>query len=186
MNFKSNHVIFKAIEFAAKAHAGQYRKTTKIPYIIHPLGVMEILIRHKMPIDVVVAGILHDTLEDTATKAVDIKKHFGTRVLRLVESTSEPDRSDTWENRKRHTIEHLKHASMNGVYVSCADKLHNVRSTLEDYRKQGDNVFIRFNSPKAKQKWYYTSLAQVFISRKKKHPLFREFRRVTKELFGDA
>ena len=55
--------IFKAIEFAQLAHKGQYRKGTKLPYIIHPLGVMEILLRENASEEVVIAGILHDTLE---------------------------------------------------------------------------------------------------------------------------
>ncbi len=56
-------MIFKAIEFAAQAHAGHFRKGTKIPYIIHPLAVAKILIENEYSEEIVIAGILHDTIE---------------------------------------------------------------------------------------------------------------------------
>lgn len=181
---RSSSRMFKAVEFAAKAHAGQCRKATKVPYMIHPLGVAEILLKHKMPEDVVIAGLLHDTIEDTPVTIQQIEARFGKTVSKLVTGTSEPHKADTWENRKQHTIEYLQKAPMKIVYVSCADKLHNAKSILEDHKTHGDNVFSRFNRPKAQQKWYYTSLAKTFTSRNRAHPLFKEFTAVVKQLFG--
>ena len=100
-------MIFKAIEFAARAHSGQYRKGTKIPYIVHPLGVAKLLIEHGCPDHIVIAGILHDTTEDTPVTLEQIKDIFGLAVAALVEEASEPDKSDTWENRKKSTIQVL-------------------------------------------------------------------------------
>jgi len=100
-------MIFKAIEFAAKAHAGQYRKGTRVPYLVHPLNVAKILIDSGCSDVVAVAGILHDTVEDTPITLDEIRKHFGQAVAELVAGASEPDKSDTWENRKKHTIEYL-------------------------------------------------------------------------------
>ena len=94
-------MIFKAINYAAKAHSGQHRKGTKIPYIIHPLGVAKILIEYGCADHVVIAGILHDTIEDTTVTFEQIKDIFGSAVADLVEAESEPDKSDTWENRKK-------------------------------------------------------------------------------------
>jgi len=180
---KRSNRIFRAIEFATKAHAGHYRKKTKIPYIVHPLGTAEILIRYKMPKDVIIAGVLHDTLEDTPATVGQIKKRFGANVAKLVEGASEPDKSGSWEDRKTHTIEYLKTAPVKVVYVACADKLHNAKSMLLDHKTYGDAVFLRLNRPKAKQKWYYTSLVKVFILRNRAHPLVREFADVVKKLF---
>ena len=56
--------IFQAVEFATKAHSGQFRKGTNVPYLVHPLGVCKILIEAGCSEDVVVAGLLHDTVED--------------------------------------------------------------------------------------------------------------------------
>jgi (p)ppGpp synthase/HD superfamily hydrolase len=69
--------IFEAIEFGARAHAGKYRKGTEVPYIVHPLGVMKILVEHGASEDLVVAGILHDTVEDTYVTLEDIRNSFG-------------------------------------------------------------------------------------------------------------
>lgn len=157
--------VFEAIEFATKAHTGQFRKGTKVPYIVHPLGVAKILIEAGCSEDVAVAGILHDTVEDSSYKMDDIRREFGEEVARLVEGASEPDKSDTWENRKRHTIDILQTAPMDAVYVSLADKLANIRDIRADYEKRGDDVFLRFNRPKDKQEWYYRAMADVFSKR---------------------
>ncbi len=157
--------VFQAIEFATKAHTGQFRKGTKVPYIVHPLGVAKILIEAGCSEDVAVAGILHDTVEDSSTKIDDIRRDFGEEVTRLVEGASEPNKSDTWENRKQHTIDILETAPMDAVYVSLADKLANIRDIRADYEKLGDDVFLRFNRPKEKQEWYYRAMADLFSKR---------------------
>jgi len=157
--------IFQAIEFATKAHTGQFRKGTKVPYIVHPLGVAKILIEAGCSEEVVMAGILHDTVEDSSTRIDDIRRDFGEEVARLVAGASEPDKSDTWENRKQHTIDILETAPMDAVYISLADKLANIRDIRADYEKLGDDVFLRFNRPKEKQEWYYRAMADLFSKR---------------------
>jgi (p)ppGpp synthase/HD superfamily hydrolase len=158
-------MIFKAIEFSTKAHTGLYRKGTKIPYITHPLNVAQILIEYECPESVVTAGILHDTLEDTQATVDDIRDAFGYEVADLVNAVSEPNKSDTWENRKAHTIKHLKTASPEVLMISLADKIDNIKKIREDYEKIGNKVWERFNRPKEKQKWYYETLADVFSMR---------------------
>ncbi len=78
-------MIFQAVEFASTAHSGHFRKGTNVPYIIHPLGVAKILIEHGCSEEIVVAGILHDTVEDTAITLEDIRRSFGERVDHLVQ-----------------------------------------------------------------------------------------------------
>jgi (p)ppGpp synthase/HD superfamily hydrolase len=87
---KGTNMIFKVIEFATLAHSGQYRKGTKIPYIVHPLAVGQILIEHGCSVQVVIAGILHDTLEDTRVTIGEINDLFGKEVADLVQAVSEP------------------------------------------------------------------------------------------------
>ena len=179
--------VFKAIEFAAKAHYGQFRKGTKLPYILHPLGVAKILIEHDCSEEIVVAGILHDTVEDTSVTLREINENFGVRVAELVEALSEPDKSDSWENRKQHTIDYLKVAPIDVLLISCADKLHNIRAIREDHARYGEVLWSRFNSPKKKQKWYYQSLAEVFVSRiegETSKSLFSEFQLEVNGVFG--
>ena len=59
---------FKALEFAVKAHSGQFRKGTNIPYIVHPLGAAQILMELKCPNKIVTAALLHDVIEDAVVK----------------------------------------------------------------------------------------------------------------------
>lgn len=180
-------MIFKAIEFAVKAHEGQYRKGTKIPYIIHPIGVAKILIENGCSEETIVAGILHDTVEDTHISLEDIKRQFGEKVERLVEGASEPDKSDAWENRKQSTIDKIKDATEELLMIECADKLDNIRAICNDYEKYGDTMWQKFSRPKEKQKWYYESLANVFLSRSNDGPgvlLFKEFASEVKKVFG--
>jgi len=158
-------MIFEAIEFATKAHVNHFRKGTKVPYIIHPLQVARILIESDCSDHVVIAGILHDTVEDTPVTLDDIEQVFGKEVMNLVKSVSEPDKSDPWELRKQHTIESLKTDPSNVLYVSLADKLDNIKAIKEDFDKVGDAVWERFNRPYEQQKCYYEALADVFGSR---------------------
>lgn len=186
---RKSNVIFDAVLFATRAHTGHCRKgSAKIPYIIHPLGVAKILIEYSLPDHVIVAGVLHDTVEDTYTTLGQIRKKFGAKVAGLVAGASEPHKSDTWEERKRHTLTHLRKAPADLLHVVCADKLDNVRSMVQDYGKVGEKLFDRFNQPKPMQSWYYRSLSQVFMSRIKDSEapdLFREYDREVRKLFGD-
>ena len=182
-------MIFKAIEFATKAHSGQYRKGTKIPYITHPLNVAKTLIQLECSEPVILAGILHDTLEDTRVTFDELQKAFGNEIADLVKSVSEPNKSDwIWENRKAHTLNHLKKdASQNHLILYLADKLDNIRSMREDYERIGNELWKRFNRPKEKQRWYYEQLADIFslkLSDDKCSPLVASFQADVKEVFG--
>ena len=166
-------MIFKAIEFAARAHAGQYRKGTYIPYICHLMNVCQILGIYKCSKEVMTAGILHDVLEDTPTTIADLEKAFGRAVTDMVVGASEPDqvagkkfKAFTWKKRKTHTLEYLANsASSDILMISCADKLDNIRSIGRDYRELGEKVWFRFNAGRSQQEWYYTSLAKIFTAR---------------------
>jgi (p)ppGpp synthase/HD superfamily hydrolase len=159
-------MIFRAIEFAARAHSGQYRKGTGVPYLVHPLNVAQLLIRAGASEPVSAAGVLHDVVEDTAATLNEIAAHFGTRVAQLVEGASEPDKTDTWENRKGHTIRFLKSTpDPDLLCLSLADKLDNIRSLREDLQINGEAAWARFNRGRDQQRWYYTSLASVYSAR---------------------
>lgn len=181
------NTIFEAIEFAKKAHSGQYRKGTKFPYMVHPLNVGAILIDHQASDEIVIAGVLHDTVEDTDVSLEEIREQFGDKVARLVEGASEPDKSLSWEERKQHTIDYLKTAPADQLLVALADKLDNVTAIRRDYEKHGDSLWSRFLRPKEKQAWYYQSLVDVFSSRVDDQPvstIFALFRDEVLKVFG--
>lgn len=158
--------LYDAIELAARAHHGQVRKGTEIPYIVHPLAVAGILIRANCPEHLIIAGILHDTLEDTPVRLEEIRSQFGREVADLVVALSEPDKKAPWEERKAHTIDHLEQvATLDVLLVSVADKLDNMRAIRDGLESDGEDFWLRFNRPRESQKWYYQRLAGVFQRR---------------------
>lgn len=176
------NLIEKAIEYAAIAHEGQYRKGTETPYISHPYAVGMILMSYRCSEEVIVAGILHDTIEDTATSLTDIQTEFGDEIAVLVAGASEPDKSVSWEDRKAHTIDFIKTAPLHMRHVICADKLHNARSILLDYRVVGDDIWRRFKRGRDDQKWYYTSIVES-LKVSDSFPMVEELWCVVNELF---
>ena len=94
----------EAIEFATKAHEGQFRKGTKRPYIVHPIAVADIVMTMTWDEEVISAAVLHDTIEDCPGVTEEIlREKFGNRVASLVKSESE-DKSKSWEERKSDTF----------------------------------------------------------------------------------
>ena len=176
-----------AIEFAAKAHRNQVRKGTDIPYIAHPYAVGLLLLGAGCSEEIVVAGILHDTVEDTPITLEEIRENFGEKVAAIVEGCSEPDKSLPWEARKRHTIEFLRTAPLEVRLVACADKFHNLRTIVAEYQKIGDAVWKRFNRGRKEQEWYYRALAESLynpLDAPEKASLFQQLRNEVENVFG--
>jgi (p)ppGpp synthase/HD superfamily hydrolase len=160
-------LIDKAERFATEAHEGQMRKGGKdVPYITHPLAVAEILKDVGATTKEIVSGLLHDTIEDTDRTLEEIAMTFGDEVAVTVDYVTEADKSTKWKERKAKYITRLGTAPYSAVLVASADKLHNARDTLEDYRKYGDDVWSMFNSQKDSQFWYYKMLIEIFEARK--------------------
>ncbi|MBR3933125.1 MAG: HD domain-containing protein [Clostridia bacterium] len=155
---KEGQLLNEAIEFATKKHSGQVRKATTIPYILHPLEVLQILYSMRADTNLMIAGVLHDTVEDTNTTLDEIRCIFGDDVANLVASNSE-DKSKSWDERKQHTITELPKADNRIKMLIMADKLSNLRSIAYDYNNIGDKLWKRFNAPKEKQSWYYDGIA---------------------------
>jgi len=149
-----------AIEVAAKAHRGQVRKGTGIPYISHPYAVGLMLAQAGCADELIAAGILHDTLEDTYITLDYIRERFGDKIASIVEGCSEPDKGAPWEVRKVHTLEYLRTAPREVRVVSCADKLHNLRTIATAYEEMGERVWVRFKRGRAEQEWYYRGLVE--------------------------
>lgn len=121
-------LLTNAIQFAARAHLGQVRKGTETPYIVHPFAVGMILARLGFPDQVIAAGLLHDTLEDTGVTRTQLAEAFGDEIASIVVACSEPDKSLGWRERKQHTIDTLESAPWTVKAVAAADKLDNLRA----------------------------------------------------------
>lgn len=158
---KEEHALFnKAILFAVEHHAGAVRKASTHPYIIHPLETMQILFSMKAKTPLLIAGVLHDTVEDTDATIEEIYHLFGPEIGALVDSHTE-DKTLSWEERKQHTINELTTASLQVKMLVMADKLSNLRSMVSDYKEIGDKLWDRFNAPKDKQAWYCRNILEA-------------------------
>lgn len=182
--FQPGPAVWDAIELAARAHRGQVRKSTGVPYLVHPLGVARLLIEHGLEEEVVIAGVLHDVVEDTPVTLEELEASFGARVARLVSALSEPDKSAPWEARKRHTLEVLREVPLEVVLASCADKLDNLRALEQDLARLGEALWASFKRGRAEQAWYYRGLAEVFQARHGEHALVRAYVELVPRVFG--
>lgn len=130
----------RALDLAAVWHHGQRRKYPgiEVPYLSHPAGVALILARHGFDPAVVVAGVLHDVVEDTYATLEDVRQEFGDDVAALVQHVSEPDKSLSWEERKRRYEEHFGVKPWRAQAITLADKIDNLSSILVCARHHGD------------------------------------------------
>jgi (p)ppGpp synthase/HD superfamily hydrolase len=167
----------RAFAYAAKMHLGQARKATTVPYLSHLMAVASLVLEAGGDEEMAIAALLHDVVEDCGgmPRLREIRKQFGTRVARIVEgctdSFTEP--KPDWIERKRGYLEEVKHAADETRLVSASDKLHNVRTILADYRKDGDAIWVRFNGKKEGTLWYYRALSDEYA---------RKPNRITREL----
>lgn len=176
----------RALARSATAHRHQARKGSDIPYIIHPVHVAMILLRHDFPEEVIVAAILHDVVEDTGTTLEELAAEFGPEVARLVGAVSEQKSEGAqplpWRIRKEAQLEHLRHADRHTAALKTADALHNLRATLVDLKNQGDAVWTRFRGSRTDHLWYYTSLSEILRPILGEHPLSVELSHAIREL----
>jgi len=181
--------IQKAIKFATKTHEiyqKQKRKGKDVAYITHPLTVGIILAIAGANEDVVCAGILHDTIEDSVEeRKVDlkmIKDFFGENIAKLVLALTEEDKSLPWDERKRIAREHIKDFSSDAILVKSADIIANTRELIEDYKKDGGEIFARFNASKEKIIKNYLETMEALIKKWPENPLIEELNFISKEL----
>ncbi len=146
-------LINKAIALAIKVHELDTKKKRKgkdIPYITHPLTVGMILARVTKDENIIVAGILHDTVEDcepygSITKEF-LMKEFNSEVAQMVDDVTEQDKLLPWVERKRLAFEHIKVMPHDSLLVKSADVLHNLSELNDDLDKNGQSVFEKFNA----------------------------------------
>lgn len=180
--------IQEAINFAIKTHEiyqKQKRKGKDIPYITHPLTVGLILATAHASEDVVIAGILHDTIEDSieVKKPMvpkEIKRRFGKEVLDLVVSVTEKNKNLSWEERKTEALKYIESFSNDSVLLKSADILSNVTEIYSDYKDEGEKVFERFKAGKEKTLKNYKNVTRALISRWDKNPLMGDLKNLLK------
>ncbi|MFD1415254.1 HD domain-containing protein [Oceanobacillus jeddahense] len=171
--------------FAAKAHQGQVRKNSSEPYITHPIRVAERLEKEGCSDDLISAGYLHDVVEDTDICIEEIEQQFGKVVAELVASHTE-DKSKSWWDRKKQTVDHLKDAPKEIKYLIIADKLDNLLELEKEHEELGDAIWKNFNAGYSQQKWYNQEIAKQMYAHLTANEIpayFKEYEQAVKRFF---
>ena len=175
----------RALLFATRKHAGQTRKGTTVPYVSHLMSVAGLVLEAGGDEDLAIAALLHDVVEDCggAVMLKEIRRRFGGRVANVVDGCTDADLDPKppWRRRKEDYLKHLRTADADVRLVSAADKLHNARSVLTDFREIGEPVWERFQGKRDGTLWYYRALLREF-KRKKTNRLVCELERVIMDL----
>lgn len=185
-----------ALAFAAKHHDQQVRKGTRLPYLTHPANVALILTRYGQDDDTVIAGILHDVIEDTVREAYSremlvsrMREKFGEEVLETVLQVTHRHADDDGvelspADRKADYLERLAQASTRAHWVCAADKLHNAATIVADVRRtvEPDSVWGRFKLGKEGTVRWYRDVHDRLVSLGFTAPIMAELARVVAEL----
>jgi (p)ppGpp synthase/HD superfamily hydrolase len=167
--------ISTAVQYTAEVHSTQTRKRGPgderplIPYLSHLLGVASMVIEDGGSTEDVVAGLLHDVIEDQnddGSRPGEIESLFGPDVLLMVQKCSAPKADDPgmadFRTRKQVYLDHLAgERNLGAIRVSLADKVHNARCTVNDLESDGPSMWLRFNAGGVDQLWWFESLAAV-------------------------
>ena len=160
----------RALLLGVELHASQPRKGNTLPYLGHVLGVASLVIDDGGSEDEIIAALLHDGPEDQGgeTTLERIRAEFGDGVAGIVAECSDTfeDPKPPWRERKEAYLKHLETASDGALRVSLADKLHNARAILADYRVLGEDLWHRFAGKRDGTIWYYAALSATFARRR--------------------
>ncbi len=182
----------QAFDFAFELHQKQGRQSRKgkdTPYIAHLLAVCSIVLEYGGDEEEAIAALLHDAVEDQGGRPTldAIREKFGDRVAGIVLecSDSEGDPKPPWKMRKQAYIGHIPHMTKGARIVSLADKIHNARSVLNDFRRDGESTWARFKGKRDGTLWYYAELARQFME-VSPDPMAQEFKRIVDSLEREA
>jgi Guanosine polyphosphate pyrophosphohydrolases/synthetases len=193
-NEKGLQELADAFTFASDEHKNGVRKSGT-PYISHPMDVASILLKENASYELVMAGLLHDIVEDTDVDIATISRKYGQQVADYVDAVTEPeelrqpatgDKAQNWKERKEYTIRKMGKANSEIKLLSCADKLANIRDLISDIRMEGERFWDKFNAPKEEQEWYYRTMLDTFAAGPQniaQTRAFRDFKECVEELF---
>jgi (p)ppGpp synthase/HD superfamily hydrolase len=177
--------IQKALNLAAAKHNGQMRKSSKLPYIVHPFSVAIILSEFTDDENVIVAGLLHDLLEDVESYSYqDLKNDFGQKIADIILGISEENDFDngesekeTWKKRKLDYLKNLEKQNQESLLICAADKIHNLKSMSRIYQEQKRGMWRDFNAPLEKQIWYYQAVVEILEIKLKNRQILKKLKK---------
>lgn len=177
--------IEQALRAATILHKDQVRKgTVPIPYVSHLFAVAFIAADYTDNEDVVIAALLHDTLEDTDYTAQELQEDFGGAVRELVEAVSEPQDDQyhnlSWKDRKQAYAKQLKRAPSDALLIAAADKIHNMRAIVEEYYDDHVRFLADFEGNLEDRVLLYQEISNA-LNRNLKNDIIHEFNHVFDE-----
>lgn len=177
--------IEQAIRAAAVLHQGQVRKgPAAFPYVTHLFAVAMIVADYTDDEDIIVAAFLHDTLEDTDYTAKELQDDFGGTVKDIVVGVTEPDTEHDepkdWKGRKKAYLKQLSNAPTGSHIVAAADKIHNMRSVVEEYYDKHSQFLADFGGRLNDRIMMYQEISNI-LNRKLDNPILAEFNHVFSE-----
>jgi (p)ppGpp synthase/HD superfamily hydrolase len=177
--------IEQALRAATILHKDQVRKgSIPIPYVSHLCAVAMIVADYTDKEDVVIAALLHDTLEDTDYTAEELEDDFGGAVRELVEAVTEPQdehfKSLSWKEQKQQYAKSLRKASHESLLIAAADKIHNMRAIVEEYYDDHARFLADFKGSLEERMLMYQDISNA-INRGLKNDIIHEFNHVFEE-----
>ncbi len=177
-----------AVALAQEVHGHVRRSGTEIPYLAHLLVVTGLVIEDGGDEDQAIAAMLHDAVEDGGGRAMleRIARSFGPRVAAIVEACSDTvdvGEPEAWIERKRRYLAHLPEVEDDAILrVALADKVHNARSIVRDYREEGHALWERFTQKTAREQLSYYGGLLTFFEARRPGPLTEDLLRAVGEL----
>jgi adenylylsulfate kinase len=168
--FPEDPFLTSAFELAARHHKGQERKGG-LPYIVHPVAVAKMLQSSNAPKEAVVAGLLHDALEDTGCELEELITKAGPKAAKIVCEVTDKDKTVLWKQRKKNYLANLKKASKEAMLVACADKIDNLTSLIKDCRVKGEGFPSSFRAQFKEKLANYHNIYKLIHSRYPSCPL---------------
>ncbi|MCB9810899.1 MAG: bifunctional (p)ppGpp synthetase/guanosine-3',5'-bis(diphosphate) 3'-pyrophosphohydrolase [Candidatus Nomurabacteria bacterium] len=177
--------IEQAIRAASVLHKEQLRKgSMPFPYVTHLIAVAFTLLDYTQDEDVIIAALLHDTLEDTDYTIEELQEDFGGRVRDIVEAVTEPklkgEHKLTWREKKEAYAKQLRHAPHEALLVAAADKIHNFRTMVEDYSDSYERYAQDFGKNFDERLEVYQEIGDI-INDRLESPIVEEFNHVFEE-----
>lgn len=180
-----SYAIEQAIKAASVLHKDQVRKgSVPYPYVTHLFAVATIVADYTNDEDTIVAALLHDTLEDTDYTEKELEDDFGGAVRDIVVALTEPaipeyDRKNITFQKKQY-LKQIKDASERALIVVAADKIHNMRSIVEEYYEDHSGFLSHFGTYIEDRLMAYQEISNV-LNRRLKNQILSEFNSVFTE-----
>ncbi|MCD5381796.1 MAG: HD domain-containing protein [Candidatus Pacebacteria bacterium] len=182
---KYSYRVEQAIRAAAILHKDQVRKGAQaLPYVTHLFAVATIASDYTDEEDVIIAALLHDTIEDTDYTPEELQADFGGPVKDMVLAVSEPllpeGRAHDWHLKKKTYIKQLKKAPIGSLIVAAADKIHNMRCVVEEYYDAHDKFVADFGGSLEDRVLLYQEISNI-LNRRLENEILSEFNYVFDE-----